>query len=72
MRIDGVGDEEILDADTSAAILHWMETALVPDGIGADEWEHWMDSGCRGRLESQGSQVTSAMLGCWARSGVLR
>jgi hypothetical protein len=71
-RIDEVGDDEILDVDTSAAILHWMETALVPDGIRAGEWEQWVDAGCRESLYARGLPVTPLMLGRWARSGSLR
>ena len=61
----------MLDVDTSAAILRWMETALVPDGIELDRWERWLDDGCRGRIEADGVPVTPAMLGRWARTGAL-
>jgi hypothetical protein len=71
-RIDDVSDDEILDADTSAAILRWMETALVPDGIRPDDWERWVDSGCQASLQADGLPVTPVMLGQWARSGSLR
>jgi hypothetical protein len=68
----GVDDNEILDADTSAAILRWMETATVPNGVSADQWEKWMAGGCKGRLRAHGKIVTTAMLGSWANSGALR
>jgi hypothetical protein len=71
-RIDDVSDDQILDADTSAAILRWMETAIVPGGIRPDDWESWIDGGCRARLHADGLPVTPAMLGQWARSGTLR
>jgi hypothetical protein len=67
-----VEETELLDADTSAAILHWMETGAVPPGIDRDRWERWADDGCRGRLEVGDELVTSAMLGQWARGGRLR
>ena len=71
-RLDGVSAEEILDVDTSAAILRWMDTAAVPDGIPLDVWETWADDGCRGVLHASGVPVTPSMLGHWARSGSLR
>jgi hypothetical protein len=69
---DEVRDDELLDVDTSAAILRWMETALLPYGLGEEEWERWIDGGCRGRLEVNGQAITPAMLGCWAHSDALR
>ena len=72
VRFDEVTDDEMLDADTSAAILRWMETALVPDGVDADEWERWTLNGCKGRLQASGALITSAVLGSWARSGIVR
>jgi hypothetical protein len=70
--IETLGDDAMLDVETSSALLRWMETAVVPDGIRVEDWEDWMDNGCRGRLEAGGEAVTPAMLGRWARSGVLR
>lgn len=64
-------DNELLDVDTSAAILHWMETGTVPSGIDATRWESWVDSGCKGSLDADGVPVTPAMLGRWARTGSL-
>ncbi len=69
---DGRGDDEILDADTSAAILRWMETGIVPDGIDAKRWENWVDSGCKESIEVDGQRITPAMLGHWAQTGSLR
>ena len=66
------GDEEMLDVQTSAALLRWMETALVPDGIDPELWARWAEDGCRGALEAHGARVTPDMLGRWARSGTLR
>jgi hypothetical protein len=65
-------DEDMLDVDTSAAILRWMETAHVPEGVSAQRWEQWIDDGCRGHVEANGVPVTPAMLGTWARTGSLR
>jgi len=65
-------DEDMLDADTSAAILRWMESAFVPDGVNPQRWEQWIDGGCRGHIEANGVSVTPAMLGNWARTGSLR
>jgi len=70
--VDEVGDDHVLDPETSAAVMRWMETALVPDGIDASVWGRWVDGGCRGGLEVNGASVTTAMLGEWARSGTLR
>ncbi len=39
VRDDDLGDDEMLDVETSAAILRWMETALVPDGSNDDQSE---------------------------------
>lgn len=72
MRADDLGDEGMLDVDTSAAIIRWMETGLVPDGIDPEQWRHWADDGCRGRIEADGVPLTSALLGRWARTGALR
>ena len=71
-RLDTVADEEILDVDTSAAVMCWLETARVPEGIRSDEWERWVDGGCRGAIHAAGVVVTSTMLGNWARTGSLR
>jgi hypothetical protein len=70
--IEQVGDDEILDVDTSAAILRWMESDLVPDGVGVDAWELWVEAGCKGALVANALPITSVMLGRWARSGSLR
>jgi hypothetical protein len=64
--------DELLDADTSAALLRWMETGAVPQGVDAQEWEKWADSGCQGSIESHGEALSPAMLGRWARTGALR
>src|SRR5262245_15712011 len=40
-RLAEVGDDAILDPDTSAAILRWMETGGVPEGVSAKDWEDW-------------------------------
>jgi poly(3-hydroxyalkanoate) synthetase len=65
-------DHEILDPETSAAIIRWMDTAHVPDGIMVADWERWVEGGCRDRLEANGVSVTPSMLGRWAQSGELR
>ncbi len=70
--VDQVGDDHVLDAETSAAIMRWMETALVPGGVDAGVWARWVDGGCRDRLEVNGVSVTTAMLSEWAHSGALR
>ena len=62
------GDNEILDEQTSAAILVWMETSLLPDGLTLEVWERWIEGGCRGGLEAEGRQLTPEQLGRWARS----
>jgi hypothetical protein len=62
----------MLDVDTSAAILRWMETSIVPDGIDSQVWEQWTEDGCMGRIEADGVPVTAPMLGRWARTGALR
>jgi hypothetical protein len=72
IRADELADDEMLDVDTSAAIIRWMDTALVPDGIDPEQWRQWADDGCRGRIEADGVVVTPAMLGRWARTGALR
>lgn len=72
MRAEEVGDEEMLDVDTSAAMIRWMDTAVVPEGIDPEQWRHWADDGCRGTLEARRVPVTAAMLGHWARTGALR
>ena len=65
--------DQLLDSDTSAALLVWMETARVPDGISAADWDRWIEGECQGALvDATGSSVTPAMLGRWARSGLLR
>jgi len=71
-RVSEPGDGEMLDVQTSAALLRWMETALVPDGIDPDLWRQWAEDGCRGQIEADGVPVTPDMLGRWARSGTLR
>lgn len=66
-------ENELLGADTSAALLVWMDTAQVPDGIRAADWERWVDGDCQGPLtDATGAPVTPAMLGRWARSCVVR
>ncbi|MGH7284435.1 MAG: hypothetical protein ACRELY_23155 [Polyangiaceae bacterium] len=60
--------DEILDADTSAALLHWMETAHLPEGVDVARWEEWIDGGCKTPLVANGKILTSAMLGSWARA----
>lgn len=70
-RFDAALEEQTLDVDTSAAVMCWLETARVPDGIRSDEWEHWIDGGCRGAIHASGIAVTSSMLGRWARTGSL-
>ena len=72
VRADDVDSGEFLDADTSAAILRWMETALVPDGVDPANWEEWLDGGCMGPIEANGVPLTPEMLGRWARDGVLQ
>jgi hypothetical protein len=72
MRLAEAADDEMLDVETSAAVLRWMEIALVPDGIVPEEWERWVKGGCRGSLELDGALVTPAMLGRWARTGILK
>jgi hypothetical protein len=66
---DELPENEMLDVETSAAILRWLETAEVPDGIEPGRWERWANDGCRGPIEANGVRVTAAMLGHWARSG---
>lgn len=68
----GTLDDALLDADTSAAVLRWMETGHAPDGIDPRSWESWLDSGCIAELTADGAVVTSSMLGRWARFGSLR
>jgi hypothetical protein len=53
VRVDDLRDDEMLDVETSAAILRWMETALVPDGVDPNAWERWLDAGCKGRIEAR-------------------
>ena len=62
-------DQEMLDVDTSAAIIRWMESALLPEGVEPEAWQRWADDGCRGRIEADGVPLTPAMLGRWARIG---
>lgn len=69
---DEHGDDEMLDVETSAALLRWMETAAAPDGIDPERWRHWAENGCRGRIDADGGPVTPAMLGHWGRTGSLR
>jgi len=71
LQIEHLDDQERLDTETSAAVLHWMDTAAIPEGISNKDWEAWMDSGCQGRLEANGQPVTPEMLARWARSGLL-
>ena len=70
--IDQRGDEQLLDVDTSAAILRWLETGAVPDGLEPSQWERWVDGGCQGQLEVDGMPVSTTMLGRWALTGALR
>ena len=63
--------EELLDADTSAALMRWLETGAVPEGVDAGEWEAWADAGCQGPIPSQFGALSPAMLGHWARTGSL-
>jgi hypothetical protein len=44
--LDHVGDEEILDADTSAAILRWMETATSAACASISRRAKWGVEGC--------------------------
>lgn len=67
-----VDDGEMLDGDTSAALIRWLETASVPEGIGVDAWQRWVDGGCQSNLEVDSRRVTPAMLGRWGRSGSLQ
>jgi len=67
-----VCDDDLLDPETSAAVLRWMETSTVPEGIARADWERWLDAGCVEPLEAEGRPVTPTMLGRWARSGSLR
>jgi hypothetical protein len=71
IRAEEPGDEVMLDIETSAALIRWLETALVPEGIDPERWQAWTDGGCKGRIEASGVSVTRAMLGSWARTGVL-
>ena len=59
------------DVFTGDALLRWAETAELPEGIDLASWERWVQDGCSGQLE-EGVPVTRAMLGHWARTGVLR
>jgi hypothetical protein len=68
-EVDG---EQMLDVDTSAAIMRWLETAQVPDGVDPERWQDWVDAGCSGPIERRGVSLTPAMLGAWARTGLLR
>ncbi|HEU5075342.1 MAG TPA: hypothetical protein VFU02_14225 [Polyangiaceae bacterium] len=63
--------EELLDADTSAALMRWLETGSVPDGVDAEQWEAWADAGCQGSIQRNGNALSPAMLGHWARTGSL-
>lgn len=65
------GGDELLDTNTSAALMRWLETGDVPDGVDAEQWEAWADAGCEGSIESHGNPLSSAMLGRWARTGSL-
>ena len=47
--------EELLDVDTSAAILRWMETGSIPHGIDVERWAQWLDGGCQESLGRQAS-----------------
>jgi hypothetical protein len=38
LRTDELDDAEMLDADTSAAVIRWLETARVPDGVDPERW----------------------------------
>jgi hypothetical protein len=71
VEVDDLSETEMLDPDTSAAILRWMETGEVPEGIEPDRWERWADGGSRNMLEANGAPITAAMLGRWARTGLL-
>lgn len=70
--LDEISDAQLLDVETSAALLRWMETAEIPDGIPTDLWERWVGDGCRKSLHADALLVTPAMLGQWARSGPAR
>lgn len=72
LRSDELSESDMLDSDTSAAILRWLETADVPDGIDRTAWEAWAEGGCRGPIECRGVAVTSGMLAHWARTGTLQ
>jgi hypothetical protein len=65
------GDERMLDPETSAAIIRWLEIAVTPAAIDPDRWQHWVDKGCSGEIDATGAPVTPAMLGHWARTGAL-
>lgn len=67
-----VNESEMLDAETSAALLRWMETGEVPDGIDRARWERWAGGGCCEPIDARGVAVTRAMLANWARTGTLR
>jgi hypothetical protein len=71
-RIDDRSEEQMLDVDTSSAILRWLETGAIPDGIDPSRWERWVDGGCQERLDVDGVAVSTAMLGRWAATGTLR
>jgi len=71
-RLDETADDTMLDVDTSAAIVRWMETAALPEGVQPDEWDRWLDGGCQEPLRAGGMAVSPTMLGHWARSGSLR
>lgn len=64
---EDVGCGEMLDADTSAALIRWLETASVLDGVGVDVWQRWVDGGCQSHLQVEGRRITPAMLGRWGR-----
>jgi hypothetical protein len=54
--------DELLDADTSAAILRWLETGTVPEGVDAEQWEAWADAGCQGTIEHHGDALARPLL----------
>lgn len=66
-----LADDDVLDDDTSAAIIRWLETARAPEGVDEMDWERWIADGCRGPIHGRRGPLTRAMLGQWARTGSL-
>jgi hypothetical protein len=64
-------DYEVLDVETSAALLRWLETGEIPEGVDRAEWERWTDEGCRQSVLANGIPLDAPMLGHWARTGRL-